>query len=476
MKRILIILVSAILLLLVNCKENTDDSYPFQFRFLTEQYKPFNYVENGELTGLAPEILKEICQHLNIPFEAEVLPWEDAYTIARQSPNAVLFSTILNAERKDLFKWAGAISSVDWSFYSSSQNQIPLNSLEDAKKISRIGVITDYAITQYLVQEGFTNLVYISDNIEAFDQLLNGDIDLFPSDKITAEAALDELGMSYYSVTAQMKILTDMVYFAFNKAIPDQVVADFQQEIDRMKENGSLRLWHEEFMNSPDVPGTLLVYTEHYPPLTFMDSYGQITGFGSEVVFEIMQRSRMFADVKLSQWNIGYELALYNPNFCLYTMDRTEERDTLFQWVGPLGTNTTYFFTREGSGIDINSLEDAKNLSAVGTVSSWFSDQYLRELGFINLVSDGDPRVVIEMLMLGEVDAFVCSAVTFPDLLEGLGYQYSQVVPSFALMSSDYYISFSKNTSTALVNQWQETLEDIQLDGTYDAIYQKWFP
>lgn len=476
MKRILIILVSAILFLLVNCKENTDDSYPYHFRFLTEQYKPFNYVENGDLTGLAPEILKEVCQHLNIPFEVEVLPWEDAYSIAKQSHNAVIFSTILNAERRDLFKWAGAISSVDWLFYSSSQNQIPLNSLEDAKKINRIGVITDYAITQYLVQEGFTNLIYLSDHIEAFDQLLKGDIDLFPSDRITAEAALDELGMSYYSVTVQMKILTDMVYFAFNKAIPDNVVADFQQEIDHMKENGTLRSLHEEFMNSPDFPGILLIYTEHYPPLTFMDSYGQISGFGSEIVFEIMKRSHMFADVKLSQWNIGYELALANPNFCLYTMDRTEERDTLFQWVGPLGTNTTYFFTREGSGIDINSLEDAKNLSAVGTVSSWFSDQYLRELGLTNLVSDGDPRVVIEMLMLGEVDAFVCSAVTFPDLLEGMGYQYSQVIPSFALMSSDYYISFSKNTSSALVDQWQETLEDLKLDGTYHAIYQKWFP
>jgi polar amino acid transport system substrate-binding protein len=77
--------------------------------------------------------------------------------------------------------------------------------------------------------------------------------------------------------------------------------------------------------------------------------------------------------------------------------------------------------------------------------------------------------------MLDEVDAFVCSAVTFPDLLESIGYQYSQVVPSFALMSTDYYISFSKNTSSTLVNQWQETLNGLQLDGTYDAIYQKWF-
>ena len=243
-----------------------------------------------------------------------------------------------------------------------------------------------------------------------------------------------------------------------------------------MKANGKMQSLHKEFMNTPDFPGELMIYTEHYPPLTFMDSYGSITGFGTEIVYEIMRRNQKFYNITLSQWNIGYELALTNPNFCLFTMDRTAIRDTLFQWVGPLGTNTTYFFTKTGSGIVINSIDDAKNLSAICTVSSWYSDQYLQDLGFTNLVSDGDPKVVIEMLMNGNADAFVCSEITFPDLLEGLGYSYDQVVPEFELMSSDYYIAFSKNTSSDIVDQWQEKLEQMKLDGTYSAIYQKWLP
>ncbi len=476
MKIKFLVLITAVLLLFVKCKDKTDDSYPYQFRFLTEEYKPFNYVENGNLTGLAPEILKSVCNRYDIPFEVSVLPWEDAYNLALTTNNAVLFSAVLNSTRKDLFKWAGPFTSFDWYFYSSVDKPIPLSSLEDAKQVNRIGVIQDYSITQYLIEEGFNNLVYVNDNKEAFEKLFQGDIDLFPSNRLTAEATLEEFSLTYYSINPELKILTDMVYFAFNKNVPDYAVEDFQQEIDRMKANGMLQSLHEEFMNTPNFPGQLLLYTEHYPPLTFMNSYGDITGLGSEIVFEIMKRNQQFYDITLSQWNIGYALALTNPNFCLFTMDRTEIRDTLFQWVGPLGTNTTYFFTKAGSGIVINSIDDAKNLSAIGTVSSWFSDQYLRELGFTNLVSDGDPRVVIEMLMNGDVDAFVCSEVTFPDLLEGLGYQYSQVVPSFALMSSDFYIAFSKNTSSTIVDQWQEKLDEMKLDGTYSAICQKWLP
>jgi len=149
-------------------------------------------------------------------------------------------------------------------------------------------------------------------------------------------------------------------------------------------------------------------------------------------------------------------------------------RENLFQWVGPIGTNATWFYTKAGSGITISSIEDARNLNSVGTVSSWFSDQYLRDLGFTNLISDSDPNVMTEKLLHGEIDAFVCTGVTFPTILKGLGYQYSEVLPAYSLMSSDYYIAFSKNTPVSRIDQWQTTLDSMKLDGTYEVLFKKW--
>ncbi len=473
--RILAFMMPVILLLFIRCERKSDEPYRFNFLFLTEQYKPLNFRASGDsITGLAPEILKDICKALNIPFKVELMPWENAYSQALANDNAVLFSCILNSTRKDLFKWAGPIASLDWLLYSSSQNQVSLTTLDDAKKIGRIGVLQDYAITQYLIAQGFTNLVYCDNNVDAFDKLFKGDIDLFPSDRITAEAALEALNQSIFSVTSRLTVRTDLVYFAFNKKVPDDVVADFQKQIDAMKANGKLATLTHQWMNTNDVPGTLQIYTEQYPPITFRNSAGEITGFGSDIVSEIMHRNHLYSEVKLSLWSIGYDLALNNPNFCLFTMDRTPQRDSLFQWVGPIGTNTTFLYTRSGSGITISSIDEAKNLRAIGTVSSWFSDQYLRNLGFTNLVSDGDPKVMTDKLMQGNIDAFVCTSVTFPDILASLGYTYEQVVPEFSLLSSDYYISFSKNTPAATVSLWQSTLDAMEADGTYDAIYKKW--
>jgi polar amino acid transport system substrate-binding protein len=50
------------------------------------------------------------------------------------------------------------------------------------------------------------------------------------------------------------------------------------------------------------------------------------------------------------------------------------------------------------------------------------------------------------------------------------------VNPAFPLMSSDFYIGFSNATSKTIVDHWQTTFNAIKLDGTYDAIHQKWFP
>lgn len=473
--RILLFVMPVLVLTLTQCRDKREDQYPYQLQFLTEEYRPLNYMDNGVLTGIGPELLKGICKQLNIPFDSKVLAWEDGYAQLQSNENAVLYSTVLNAERKDLFKWAGPFATLDWLFYSSSQHLVTLNSLSDAKKVSAIGVIKDHSIEQFLVSEGFTNLVYCADNKEAFDKLLKGDIELFPSDRIAAEGALTAIGKSIYDVSNVLKIRTDMVYFAFNKNISDAVVADFQRAIDVLKTNGTLKALYQQFMQSADAPEILQVYTEQYPPLTFRDNFGEITGFGTDIVNEIMKRNQAFYKINLSLWSIGYDMALNNPNFCLFTMDRTDLRENLFNWVGPIGTNTTYFYTLAGSSTVINTLADAKNLASVGTVSSWFSDQYLRDQGFTNLVSDSDPAVMTEKLLSGQIEAFVCTSVTFPDILRSLGHQYNEVKPAFSLMSSDFYIAFSKSTPAATVNQWQSALDAAKQDGTYEFIYKKWF-
>ena len=462
--------------LFTSCK-NTDNEPEdkIQLKFISEDYKPFNYIENSNPAGLAPDLLKEICNQLNIAFEIEFKDWDEGYNDALNNENSVLFSTALTSVRKDLFKWAGPIASVDWNFYTLSGNAIKIDDMDQAKKLSGIGVIKNYAIEEYLVEQGFTNLVYCTDVNDAVNKLLASEIDAFPSDRFTTESVLENSGHSIYSVSQQMTIKTELIYFAFNKNIADEIVADFQNVIDQCKENGKLKQLSQQYLGTFDYPDVMQIYTESYPPLTYMNSRGEITGFGTDIVKEIMSRNNLFAPIRLSTWSNGYQLALNNPNFCLFTMDKTDIRKDLFQWVGPIGKNTTWFYTLAENNISINSLASAKTLERIGVISSWFSTQYLQEQGFTNLVFESDPAVMAQKLMNGEVEAFVCTDITFPDILREQGFEYSDVKPAYSLMSSDFYIAFSTNTSTAVVKAWQSALNDMKSDRTYIAIKGKWF-
>jgi ABC-type amino acid transport substrate-binding protein len=460
----------------VSCeKEEINRNQP-RLRFITEEYNPFNYTDNARITGLAPELLREICSLLEIESTMEVLPWEEGFNETLKTENAVLFTTTLNSTRKDLFKWAGPFASLDWIFYAASTRPVSLKTLEEAKEVGTIGVVPDYAMTEYLEAEGFTNLVYCTDIADAFTQLLNGAIDLFPSDQYTLEQALTSLGESVYSVIPQLTIKTELLYFAFNKSIADAVVSDFQEALNECKKNGVLKQLTQNFLHTSDYPDIFQIYTESYPPLTFMNEKGEISGYGSDIVREIMKRLNWFYPIRLSSWSNGYQLALNNPNFCLFTMDRTAIRENLFQWVGPIGTNTTRIYTRAGSGISVVSLEDAKNLATIGTVESWFSTQYLEEQGFTNLISEDDPVLLTEKLMNGQLEAFVCSELTFPDILAQLNHSYEEVTPVYELMSSDFYVAFSNSTPGSVIADWQEALMAMKNDGTYHAIGLKWFP
>ncbi len=447
-----------------------------QLKFITEEYAPFNYNEDGTALGFSTDLLQEICDEMDMDFNVEFSSWDNAYNTALTTENAVLFSMALNSQRRDLFKWAGPIASLDWNFYAASSNPLELSDVDDAKNVDKIGVISGYAMEDYLQEEGFTNLSYCTDLNDAFTKLLNGEINLFASDILTTNETLESLGESEYAVKDLLTIKTELLYFAFNKAVSDDIVAQFQSAIDVCKDNGTVRNLSEKYLKTSEFPGKLQLYTESYKPLTYADSYGEISGYGTDIVKGIMKRNDIYEPIKLTSWSNGYQLALNNPNFCLFTMDKTELREDLFQWVGPIGTNTTYFYTKAGSGVTINSLNEAKALNAVGTINSWFSGQYLNNLGFTNLVYESDPAVMVQRLMNNEVDAFVCTDVTFPDILSSCGFSYCETNPEFELMASDFYVAFSNNTPKSTVALWQNTLNDMKDDGTYNTILSKWFP
>ncbi len=219
----------------------------------------------------------------------------------------------------------------------------------------------------------------------------------------------------------------------------------------------------------------LRILTEDYPPVTFVKD-GKATGLGTEVVREILRRVSVPDVITVVPWSQGYDSALNQPNVVLFTMDRTVQRENLFKWVGPIGSNTSAFYAKKGSGIVIRSMDDAKKVKSIATCSSWFTEQMLRDAGFTNLVSSPLPTDNVKQLVEGRVQLSVFTDITIPSIARQAGYHLDDMEQVFPIQKTDFYIAFSKGTPDSVVQAWKSAFEAMKADGTFAAIYGKWVP
>jgi len=219
----------------------------------------------------------------------------------------------------------------------------------------------------------------------------------------------------------------------------------------------------------------LKMLTEEYPPVTFMKD-GKVAGFVTDVVREIIARQGIPDKIRLTSWDEAYKMALSNPNVVLFSAERTEKREKLFQWVGPVGKNSAIFYAKKGSGIRISSLEDARKIAAIATTTDWFTEQDLKSKGFTNLVSSPLPVTNVRQLMNGEVQLSVFTDITIPEIVKNAGYGMDDIEPVFTVSNTHFYIAMSLGTPLETVKKWQSALDGLKADGTFEKIYRSYLP
>lgn len=208
-----------------------------EFTIVTENFSPFNYMENNESKGLAVEILHAVLKEMQIDIPIKFYPWARAYMMAQNNPNTLIFSLARNPEREKLFKWAGEIVSYDSMLYKiNSRKDIQIKSLKEAMKY-RVGAINKSAPAEYLISLGF-DVDLVTDYSQNLIKIYFRRIDLIPYNKFSLfhEAPL----AGYDPDDFQPTIILNQIhlYYAFSKQTSDERVSKFQEALKRVKKSG----------------------------------------------------------------------------------------------------------------------------------------------------------------------------------------------------------------------------------------------
>ena len=218
------------------------------------------------------------------------------------------------------------------------------------------------------------------------------------------------------------------------------------------------------------------IYTEIVEKSQFFDEAGSLTGSSVEIVNEIRRRLDDTTEIEIKQWADAYNTLMVKDDAILFPVSLTEERKDLFKWAGPILRKTWSFFVRKDSGIVIHSMEDAKALKRMGTITEDAREQYLLLNGFQNTVGETDYLRNVQKLHDGEVDAIIESPVSFYANCVRGGLNPDDFQEAFVVRETDLYIAFSKNFPEAVYLNWRNTLDGMYEDGTFETIYRKWYP
>lgn len=214
-------------------------------RILTEEYPPYNFTENGKITGFSTEVVNAVLKEIKLQGDIQSMPWARAYETAQSTAGTLIYSIGRTTARDQLFKWVGVIAPADFYLFSLRGKNLKLDQLDDAKKY-QIGTVNEDVGEQFLVSKGFV----IGKNLQSsvkyefnYEKLKLGRVDLWIMGELTAYHLARQAGDDPAKVLAKAyrisELGSDGYYMAFGIKTPDALVDRFRNGLATIKKNGT---------------------------------------------------------------------------------------------------------------------------------------------------------------------------------------------------------------------------------------------
>jgi polar amino acid transport system substrate-binding protein len=210
------------------------------FRIYTEEFPPYNYQENGRITGIATEVVREIMRRVGHPDTIKLIPWKRAYRELLTDDNVALYSMTRLPARESLFRWVGPLVEYRLDLLERADAQNMSKTLDGARQVEHVGVLDGGAAEVILTEAHFTNLVpLISAGLSAYRLLLRKHIDLLAGDVREWKYFARRTGLSPDLLRPVYTLRKNQMYLAFSRATPAAIIAQWQAALDAMHADGS---------------------------------------------------------------------------------------------------------------------------------------------------------------------------------------------------------------------------------------------
>ena len=219
-------------------------------------------------------------------------------------------------------------------------------------------------------------------------------------------------------------------------------------------------------VNAARPVNTLQMYTEELPPLNYRDGH-HVAGYSTAVATRMLALAGLRGEFHLFPWKRAYAIVQKQPNTVLYTMARTEQRETLFHWVGPLAQRRIYLYRlSRRPDVRLDSLADVRRYRVVGLNGSAAANDLSQRVPGVDLLLVGNEQQSLEMLLLDHADLVIMLDWAMQYHLTTLHQPGDKVTRALLLDDRyQYYFAVSKSTPVATVVKLQAAFDQLKASG-----------
>lgn len=228
----------------------------------------------------------------------------------------------------------------------------------------------------------------------------------------------------------------------------------------------------QDLLKKVKADGKILIGTEGtYPPFTFHDANGKLTGFDVELATEVAKRIGVTPEFKETQWDAMFAgLDAKRFDMIANEVGIRPDRQVKYDFSTPYITSSAVLIAHSDN-TTVKSFADMKGLNSAQSLTSNYADIAKKNGAKIVGVEGFDQAV--QLLTSKRVDVTVNDKLTFLDFKKQKPDAPIKVVDT-SKDASQSGLMFRKDSNT-LVDGVNKALTDIINDGTYKKISEKWF-
>jgi polar amino acid transport system substrate-binding protein len=211
----------------------------------------------------------------------------------------------------------------------------------------------------------------------------------------------------------------------------------------------------------------LFLVTEEIPPYAYKQN-GKPAGASVEIIKALFKEAEIPYKISIYPWKRALETAK-SKQACIFPIQRSQEREALFNWVSPVLITQTGFYTTPKSKVNIRTLDDVKNYS-IGTYRGSAVEDYLTHQGF-NVVSTSTDNVNIRKLSSNRIDVWAADTLTASYLADKEKKEIREALVYFTTLRA---LACNLTVPKDQVKKLQQALQTIYQKGTVDNILRKY--